>query len=103
MTWGWLIPIVVILTIFGVPALVRLAEGRRTFLLDLKKEERLIAEAKTKVVELEQKRRELEYREALLELERFDRRTGPGQGPGGGLDDLDDPDDQPRPGPPEVR
>jgi hypothetical protein len=91
MTWGWLIPIVAILAIFGLPALVRLTEGRRKFLLDLRKEERLIAEAKARELELEHKRRELEYREALLELEKFDRRAGK-------AGDLDGPDrDEPGP------
>jgi hypothetical protein len=71
---GWLIPIAIVFTIFGLPMLLKHAEGRRKFLLDLKKEERRIAEAKAKELELEQRRRELEYREALLELERFDRR-----------------------------
>ena len=51
-----------------------MVEGRRKFLLNLKREERLIAEAKARELELEHKRRELEYREAVLELERFDRR-----------------------------
>jgi hypothetical protein len=75
-TYGWLIPIVIILAVFGLPALIRLTEGRRKFLLDLKREERMIAEARAKELELEHKRRELEYREALLELEKFDRRSG---------------------------
>lgn len=92
MSLGSLIPIVLILAIFGLPALVKLIEGRRRFLLDLKKEERLIAEAKAKELELEHKRRELEYREALLELEKFDRRTGPAR-------PLDDP---PQPRPPDA-
>jgi hypothetical protein len=86
MTWGWLIPIVIVFTIFGLPVLTRHADRRRQFLLDLKKEERLIAEAKARELELEHKRRELEYREALLELERFDRRSGtkpPGTKPPG--------------------
>lgn len=71
---GWLVPIAIVFIIFGMPAVVRIVEGRRKFLLNLKQEERRIAEAKARELELEHKRRELEYREALLELERFDRR-----------------------------
>ncbi|HEY8452901.1 MAG: hypothetical protein FWJ70_11425 [Micromonosporaceae bacterium] len=71
---GWLVPVAIFFMIFGLPAVVRIVEGRRKFLLDLKREERRIAEARAKELELEHKRRELEYREALLELERFDRR-----------------------------
>lgn len=75
---GWL-PLVGILFIFmvmgGPYALIRLVEGRRNFLLQMKEQEARIAEAKAKELELQQKRAELEYREALLELERFDRRN----------------------------
>jgi hypothetical protein len=77
MTSGWLVPIAIVFMIFGLPVVVRLMEGRRRFLLDLKREERQIAEARAREKELEHKRRELEYREALLELERFDRRPDP--------------------------
>ncbi len=95
MTYGWLIPIAIVFIIFGLPLVFRSIENRRKFLLDLRKEERLIAEAKAKELELEHKRRELEYREALLELEQFDRRSGrppsrqdplddEGEGDGGG-------------------
>lgn len=80
MQLSWLVPVLIVFIIFGGMLLGRLAEGRRKFLLDLKREERLIVEAKAREQELEHKRRELEYREALLELERFDRRTGEGSG-----------------------
>lgn len=78
---GGLLPLVAILSIIfilsgGPFALVRLVEGRRRYLLQVKEQEARIAEAKAKELELEHKRKELEYREALLELERFDRRTG---------------------------
>jgi hypothetical protein len=76
MTYGWLIPIAIVFIVVGLPVMLRSLDNRRKFLLDLKKEERLIAEAKAKELELEHKRRELEYREALLELEQFDRRSG---------------------------
>jgi hypothetical protein len=84
------------LVLGGPWALVRLVEGKRKFLLDMKKQEARIAEAKAKELEIAHKRQELEYREALLELERFDRRSGrergradpeldpPGQGMMGG-------------------
>jgi hypothetical protein len=77
MSWGWLVPVFLFFMFFGgAQAVVNLVEGRRRLKLELKQEERLIAEAKARELELEHKRRELEYREALLELERFDRRTG---------------------------
>lgn len=75
----WAAVTVLIIVFFatgGVGALLRLVEGRRKFQLELKQEERRIAEAKAKELEIQYKRAELEYREALLELERFDRRTG---------------------------
>lgn len=77
MGWSVLVPIVVIFMVFGgMNALVRMVEGRRKLVLDLKREDTRIAEAKAKELEIQQRRAELEYREALLELERFDRRTG---------------------------
>jgi hypothetical protein len=100
MTWTWLVPVLIVFIVVGLPVLARQSDQRRKFLLELKKEDRLIAEARARERELEQKRRELEYREALLELERFDRRTG---GPGRAIDPLD-PDvsgsDPPDPGRP---
>jgi hypothetical protein len=91
--WGAVtVLIIVFLATGGVGTLMRLVEGRRRHQLDLKQEERRIAEAKAKELEIEYKRAELEYREALLELERFDRRTGTGRplpplDPTGGEDD----------------
>jgi hypothetical protein len=104
MTYSWLIPIAIVFIVVGLPVLLRSAENRRTFLLDMKKEERLIAEAKARELELEHKRRELEYREAVLELERFDRRmildppAAPDDEPGAADsgDDGPDPGDRPR-------
>ena len=84
MQWSWLVPVLIVLVIFGGPLIGRLTEGRRKFLLELKREERLIAEARTKEQELEHKRGGLEYRGALRGLGRFDRRTGEGTGGAGG-------------------
>jgi Sec-independent protein translocase protein TatA len=86
----WVIWLVAIFLFFGgANMVVRLVEGRRKFLLDLKKQEAEIAAARAqerelehKQAELEQRRQELEYRKALLELEQFDRRAGlPGRLP----------------------
>src|SRR5690606_11140026 len=60
----------------GMGAIIRLVEGRRTYRLELKEKEARIAEAKAKELEVAQQRAELEYRQALLELEGFDRRAG---------------------------
>ncbi|QSB13036.1 hypothetical protein JQS43_15410 [Natronosporangium hydrolyticum] len=74
---GILIPLLVIFMVFGgMGAIIKLVEGRRQHQLELKREETRQAEAKAKEREIEQRRAELEYREALLELERFDRRSG---------------------------
>lgn len=88
----WAAIVVLIIVFFatgGVGALIRLVEGRRKHQLALKKEDRRIAEAKAKELEIQYKRAELEYREALLELERFDRRTGTQRPPS-----LPDPTDE---------
>lgn len=107
---GVLVALVAIfMALGGMGAIVKLVEGRRKFLLELKREEARIAQAKAKELEIEQRRAELEYREALLELERFDRRNG---SPGRPLPpELYPPDavppasppqpDPPRPEPPE--
>lgn len=85
------IAIIVFLCTGGAGLVVRLIEGRRQHRLDLKREEARIAEAHTRERELQQRRDELAYREALLELERFDRRaTGPGP-PAPPADPLADP------------
>lgn len=77
MVWIWILVPLTAITLLLAPALViPLAAGRRKFLLDMKREEARIAEARVKELELQQKRAELEYREALLELERFDREAG---------------------------
>ena len=77
--WDVLIPIVFIFMFFGgMGAIVHLIDGRRKFRLEMKEKEARIAEAKAKELEVEQQRAELEYRQAMLELERFDRRTGGG-------------------------
>lgn len=49
-------------------------DGRRKFKLELVKEERRRIEARTKELEAQNKRIELDYRQALLEIEHFDRR-----------------------------
>lgn len=55
-------------------------DGRRKHKLALHQEERLRIEAQTKQIEARNKQAELEYRSALAELERFDRRgIGPGK------------------------
>ncbi len=86
----WLVVLLAVFLLFGgANAVVRLVEGRRKFLLDLKRQEAQIAAAKVRERELEyeqavleQQRQELEYRKALLELEQFDRRIGlPGRLP----------------------
>lgn len=88
MTWVvWLVAI--FLFFGGANMVVRLVEGRRKFLLDLKKQEAEIAATRARERELaheqavlEQRRQELEYRKALLELEQFDRRASlPGRLP----------------------
>lgn len=77
MGWGiWAALLIVFLAMGGMGSVIKLVEGRRRFLLDLKKEEARIAEAKARELEIQHKRAELEYREAVLELERFDRRHG---------------------------
>jgi hypothetical protein len=76
--WGAITLLIILFFVFGGTGfVVRLVEGRRKYVLDLKREEARIAEAKVREQELEHKRAELEYREALLEIERFDRRTPP--------------------------
>lgn len=80
--WGAISLLIILFFVFGGSGVVvRLVEGRRRHQLDLKREEARIAEAKVREQELEQKRAELEYREALLEIERFDRRTPPPEPP----------------------
>lgn len=73
----WIVAaIVAFMCLGGTGLILRLVEGRRRFQLDLKEREARIAEAKAQELDVQQRRAELEYREALLELERFDRRTG---------------------------
>jgi hypothetical protein len=50
------------------------AEGRRKYKLELHKEERRRVEARTKELEAQNRRVELDYQKALLEIEQFDRR-----------------------------
>jgi len=52
----------------------------------MQREERLLIEAKTKQLEAENRRAELEYRSALAELERFDRRADLGPADAAGPD-----------------
>jgi hypothetical protein len=78
---GWLylmVPMTLLLLVLAAVLALPLAEGRRKHLLEMRREEARLAEARVKAMELRQRRAELEYREALLELERFDRRTGAG-------------------------
>lgn len=49
------------------------ASARHNYKLELHKEERRRVEARTKELEAQNRRVELEYQQALLEIERFDR------------------------------
>jgi hypothetical protein len=72
----WLIPIFFFITIIACGGmLLGYVEGRRKFKLELHKEDRRLVEARTRELEAQNKRVELEYSKALLELERFDRRA----------------------------
>lgn len=75
----WLIWVMVFITVISVSGiLVGHLDGQRKHKLEMKKEDRLLIEARTRELEEQNKRAELEYRQAQLELERFDRRTGVG-------------------------
>ncbi|HEY8474492.1 MAG TPA: hypothetical protein VIL37_17900 [Natronosporangium sp.] len=54
--------------------LLGFVEGRRKYKLELHREERRRIEARTKELEAQNKRLELDYQRALLEIEQFDRR-----------------------------
>jgi hypothetical protein len=73
----WLIPIFFFVTIIACGGLLLgYVEGRRKYKLELHKEDRRLVEARTKELEAQNKRIELEYNKALLEIERFDGRPG---------------------------
>ncbi|MPZ29086.1 MAG: hypothetical protein GEV12_22485 [Micromonosporaceae bacterium] len=80
MAFWIVVAIVMFLCLGGTGFVLRLVEGRRGYRLNLKREEARIAEAQAKELEIQHRRAELAYREALLELERFDRRTGTDRG-----------------------
>jgi hypothetical protein len=72
----FLIPILFFVTIIACSGmLLGFVEGRRKYKLELHKEDRRLVEARTQELEAQNKRVELEYHKALLEIERFDRRT----------------------------
>jgi hypothetical protein len=71
----WLIPIFFFITIIACGGLLLgYVEGRRKYKLELHKEDRRLVEARTKELEAHNKRIELEYHKAMLEVEQFDRR-----------------------------
>ena len=73
----WLIAIMAFVTVIALSGmLLGYVEGRRKHKVELHKEARRLVEARTKEIEAQNRRTELEYRNAIAELERFDRRTG---------------------------
>jgi hypothetical protein len=73
----WLLTIMVFVTIISLSGMaLGFVEGRRKHKLELRKEERRLVEARTREIEVQNRRAELEYQAALAELERFDRSTG---------------------------
>jgi hypothetical protein len=71
----WLIYLMLFVTIISLSGMaLGYVEGRRKHRLEMQREERLLIEARTKELEAHHRRAELEYRSALTELERFDRR-----------------------------
>jgi hypothetical protein len=80
----WIMLFVTIIALGGMT--LGFLDGRRKYKLDRQKEERRLVEAKTKELEAQNRRIELEYREAQRELERFDRRMTPGSDPAGTSD-----------------
>jgi hypothetical protein len=71
----WLIYLMAFVTIIALSGMaLGYAEGRRKHRLEMQREERLLVEARTKEIEAHNQRAELEFRSALAELERFDRR-----------------------------
>lgn len=86
----WLIYILLFVMIISLSGMaLGYVDGRRKHRLDMQREERLLVEARTKELEAQNQRTELEYRQAMVELERFDRR-GEGEttvtGSGGSAD-----------------
>lgn len=78
----WLIWLMLFVTVISLSGMaLGYIDGRRKYKLNLKKEERRLVEARTKELEAENKRRELDYQQAQLELERFDRRELTDSGP----------------------
>jgi hypothetical protein len=71
----WLVYLMFFVTIIALSGIaLGYVEGRRKHRLDIQREERLLIEARTKEIEAQNQRAELEYRSAVAELERFDRR-----------------------------
>jgi hypothetical protein len=73
----WLIWVMFFVTVIACAGIaLGYVEGRRKFKLELRKEERRLIEARTRELEAQNKRTELEYRDALRAIEEFDRRGG---------------------------
>lgn len=71
----WLVYLMLFVTIISLGGIaLGYVEGRRKHQLEMQREERLLVEARTKEIEARNQQAELEYRSALTELERFDRR-----------------------------
>lgn len=78
----WLVYIMICVTIIALAGItLGYFEGRRKHKLELQREERLLIEARTKQMEAENQRADLEYRKAVAELEQFDRRRDTPPGP----------------------
>src|SRR5690606_36592235 len=72
----WLLYVMLFVTIISLAGIAfAWSEQRRSHRLEMQREERLLIEAKTKQLEAENRRAELEYRSALAELARFDPRA----------------------------
>jgi hypothetical protein len=70
----WIMFFVTIIACTGM--LLGFVDGRRKYKLELHKEERRLVEARTKEIEAQNQRIELEYQQALGQIERFDRHAG---------------------------
>lgn len=71
----WLIYVLVFIAVISLSGmLLGYIEGGRKHRLEIQKEERRLIEARTKEIEAQNRRAELDYQSAMAELERFDRR-----------------------------
>jgi hypothetical protein len=77
MDWFWIFFLVLLLFGGSGAAFVKsILESRQNHRLEMKKQERAIAEAKAKAAEATIRQQALDLRSAELEIERFDRRMG---------------------------